>query len=427
MLSGFELTMGIVLLLGAMLINIPVPFAFGVAGIYYFWQIDIPLSTLPQRAVATADSFTLMAIPMFIFVGILMTTGPMAMRLLNFASAMVGHMTGGLAQVNVAASMLFAGMSGSSSADAAGLGTAEIRLMTQAGYTPRFAAAVTAASSCIGPLIPPSIPLIIYGAIAQVSVGRLFIAGAIPGILLGLVFMVVVRMMAKDHVEKPSKFNANALKRATLDAIPELLMPVILMGGLLSGIVTPTEAAGVAVVYGMLLIAWRREVTRQELLQVIRDTVLYSGIFMFIVMLASSFGWVLIREQFGSMIFGAILGADYASWAIIFIIVVGLLVIGCFMETISALALVVPVLAPIAPVIGLDPVHLGIIVVFALQVGLITPPVGMSMYIVSAIAGITIYDFVRTVMPFLIAMLFLLIVIAYVPQLSLALPNWIFG
>lgn len=427
MLSEIELIIGISLLLGALLFRIPVPFAFGVAGIYYFWQLDIPLSTLPQRAVATADSFTLMAIPMFMFVGLLMTTGPMAMRLLNFAKALVGHLTGGLAQVNVAASMLFAGMSGSSSADAAGLGTVEIRLMTQAGYTPRFSAVVTAASACIGPLIPPSIPLIIYGSIAQVSVGRLFIAGAIPGILLGLVFMLVVRLMSKDHAEKAKPFEFSALRRATLDAIPELLMPTILMGGLLSGIVTPTEAAGVAVVYGLLLIAIRREITRKEMIQVIRDTVLYTGIFMFIVMLASSFGWILIREQVGRIVFGNSLGADHQYWIIIAIIIIGLLVIGAFMETISALALVVPVLAPMASVVGIDPVHLGIIVVFGLQVGLITPPVGMAMYIVSAIAGISIYDFVRTSVPFLLAMILLLVAIAYIPAISLALPNLIFN
>jgi tripartite ATP-independent transporter DctM subunit len=425
MLSEFELGLGILFLLIGLLLRIPVPFAFGLAGIFYFWQTGIPLSALLQRAVATADSFTLMAIPMFIFVGLLMTTGPMAMRLLNFAKALVGHLTGGLAQVNVAASMLFSGMSGSSSADAAGLGAVEIRLMKQAGYTPRFAAAVTGASACIGPLIPPSIPFIIYGAMAQVSVGRLFLAGAVPGVLLGLVFMLIVRIMAKQHASEKSKFRFSELWKAAMGAIPELMMPVILMGGLLSGFFTPTEASGVAVAYGLILIAIRRELTKEELVGVVRDTVKYTGIFMFIVMMASAFSWILIREQVGGIIFD--LGEDSQYWVAMLAILAGVLIIGCFMETISALALIVPILAPLTVLLGIDPVHLGVIVIFGLQVGLITPPIGMAMYIVSAIAEIRIYDFVRTVMPFLIGMLVLLLLIAYIPAISLALPNFVFG
>jgi len=427
MLTEFELILGGVILLLALLLRVPVPFAFGAAGIYYFWMIGIPLTTLPQRAVATADSFTLMAIPMFIFVGLLMTTGPMAMRLLNFAKALVGHLTGGLAQVNVAASMLFSGMSGSSSADAAGLGAVEIRLMKQAGYTPRFAAAVTGASACIGALIPPSIPFIIYGSLAQVSVGRLFIAGAIPGLLLGLLFMLIVRFMAKHHASKPIPFQTSRLWSATREAFPELMMPTILIGGLLTGFFTPTEAAGVAVGYGLLLIAIRREVSLKELYGVVQETVKYTGIFMFIVMLASAFAWVLIREQVGSIIFASGLGLEDNRTLALLLILLGVLLIGCFMETISALALIVPVLAPAALLLGIDPVHLGVIIIFALQIGLITPPIGMAMYIVSAIAGIKIWDFVRTVMPFLIGMIVMLLAVAFIPALSLALPNWVFS
>jgi tripartite ATP-independent transporter DctM subunit len=427
MLTEVELLIGIALLIAGLLLKVPVPFAFGMGGIYYFWVLDIPLNTLPQRAVATADSFVLMAIPLFIFVGLLMTTGPMAMRLLKFANALVGHLTGGFAQVNVVASMLFAGKSGSSSADAAGLGAVEIRLMKQAGYSPRFAAAVTGASACIGALIPPSIPFIIYGSIAQVSVGRLFIAGALPGVLLGLIFMLIIRLMAKRYTWEKSTFNFGVLWRAFADALPELLMIAILLGGLLSGIFTPTEAAGVAVAYGLVLIAFRRELTKKELILVVRETVLYTGIFMFIVMMASSFGWILIREQVGSIIFGGLIGIDTALWINILIIMGGVLFIGCFTETISALALIVPVLAPTSKLLGIDPVHLGVIVVFGLQVGLITPPIGMAMYIVSSIAGIKIYDFVRTVIPFLIGMLILYGLVAFIPALSLMLPNLVFN
>lgn len=427
MLTEAELIIGIAVLLGTLLLRLPVPFAFGLAGIYYFWQTGMPLITLPQRAVATADSFTLMAIPMFIFVGLLMTTGPMAFRLLNFAKALVGHMTGGLAQVNVAASMLFAGMSGSSSADAAGLGAVEIRLMKQAGYTPRFAAAVTGASSCIGALIPPSIPLIIYGSMAQVSVGRLFIAGAIPGILLGLTFMLIIRAMATQHATPPSSFSTSRLVESFKQALPELMMPLILVGGLLSGFFTPTEASGIAVGYAIILIAIRRELTREDIYGVIRDTVKFTGIFMFIVMMASSFAWILIREQVGAIIFGSGLGGQDAYVISLLVIMIGILIIGCFMETISALALIVPVLAPASLVLGIDPVHLGIVVIFGLQIGLITPPIGMAMYIVSSIAQITIYDFVRTVLPFLVCMLIIFVLIAFVPGLSTFLPNLIFG
>lgn len=427
MLTEAELIIGILVLIGSLLIRLPVPFAFGLGGIYYFWQAGIPLITLPQRAVATADSFTLMAIPMFIFVGLLMTTGPMALRLLNFAKALVGHLTGGLAQVNVAASMLFSGMSGSSSADAAGLGAVEIRLMKQAGYTPRFAAAVTGASACIGALIPPSIPLIIYGAMAQVSVGRLFIAGAIPGILLGLFLMLIVRFMASQHAAPPTPFSTSRLFESFKQALPELIMPLILVSGLLTGFFTPTEASGIAVGYAVILIAIRRELTREDIFGVIRDTVKFTGIFMFIVMLASSFAWILIREQIGTIIFGSGLGGQDAYVISLLVIMLGILIIGCFMETISALALIVPVLAPASLVLGIDPVHLGIVVIFGLQVGLITPPIGMAMYIVSSIAEISIYDFVRTVLPFLGGMLIMFFLIAFVPSLSTFLPNLIFG
>ncbi len=427
MLTEVELVIGVAVLLLSLLLRLPVPFAFGLAGIYYFWQSGIPLITLPQRAVATADSFTLMAIPMFIFVGLLMTTGPMAFRLLNFAKALVGHFTGGLAQVNIAASMLFSGMSGSSSADAAGLGAVEIRLMKQAGYTPRFAAAVTGASACIGALIPPSIPLIIYGAMAQVSVGRLFIAGAVPGILLGLIFMLIVRLMANQHAAPPTPFSTSRLFETFKQALPELIMPLILVGGLLTGFFTPTEASGVAVGYAIILIAIRRELSRDDIFGVIRDTVKFTGIFMFIVMLASSFAWILIREQVGAIIFGSGFGGQDAYVISLLAIMLGIIVIGCFMETISALALIVPVLAPASLVLGIDPVHLGIVVIFGLQIGLITPPIGMAMYIVSSIAQISIYDFVRTVLPFLLGMFAIFFIIAFIPSISTFLPGLIFG
>jgi len=427
MLSELELGIGIAIFLIGILLRIPVPFSFGLSGIYYFVQLDIPLSTLPQRAVATADSFTLMSIPMFMFVGILMTSGPMAMRLLNFARALVGHFTGGLAQVNIAASMLFAGMSGSSSADAAGLGAVEIPLMTESGYTARYAAAVTGASACLGALIPPSIPLIIYGGLAQVSVGRLFIASAVPGILLGILFMLLVRIGAHKHHTEKSTFNAGMLWRTGKEAFPELLMPVILVGGILTGFFTPAEAAGVATAYGLLLVAIRRELTRQQLINVFSDTIKYTGIFMLIVMLASVFGWILIREQVGGLIFGTDLSSGTAHWLVIIGIIVGVLLIGCFMETISALALIVPVVAPVAVLLQIDPIQLGIIVVFGLQVGLITPPVGMAMYIVCTIANISVWDFTRTVMPFLLCMIALLIAIAFIPSLSLFLPDLVLG
>lgn len=427
MLNEIDLIIGVAIFLVGILVRVPIPFSFGLAGIYYFIQLDIPLTALPQRAVATADSFTLMSIPMFMFVGILMTSGPMAMRLLNFAKALVGHLTGGLAQVNVAASMLFAGMSGSSSADAAGLGAVEIPLMTESGYTARYAAAVTGASACLGALIPPSIPLIIYGGLAQVSVGRLFIASAVPGVLLGLIFMLLVRYTAREHLADKTTFSFGALWTATKGAIPELLMPVILVGGILTGFFTPAEAAGVATAYGLLLVAFRRELTRSQLASVFYDTIKYTGIFMLIVMLASAFGWVLIREQIGGLIFGSGIGGEKSLLTVWLIIIVGVLLIGCFMETISALALIVPVVAPIAVVTGIDPVQLGVVVVFGLQVGLITPPVGMAMYIVCAIANISVWDFARTVMPFMLCMIALLIILAAVPQISIFLPDFVFN
>jgi tripartite ATP-independent transporter DctM subunit len=408
-----------------LLIGIPVPFAFGLVSLFYLFQLDIPLMTLPQRMVAGADSFPLMAIPLFILAGVLMNNSGATKRLLGLAEALVGHMRGGLAQVNVVSSMLFAGMTGSSTADAAGLGNVNIRMMREKGYNVPFAAAVTAASSTIGPLIPPSIPIIIYGALAQVSTGKLLIGGAVPGILLGILFMILVYIMAiKNKYPTNDQFKMNRVVKAITSSIPELMMPIILVGGIISGYFTPTEAAAVTVVYGLALtLLVRRDLKLADLPKIFMEAGLYTGIMMFIVTSTSIFNWLLIREQFGQELVDMILATGVSPNIMILLIILITLLVGCFLETISALMLIVPVLAPIALVIGMDPIHLGILIVVTLQVGLITPPVGLSMYIVTTVANISMGQFVRAIIPFFIVMVILVLLIAYIPQISMFLPN----
>lgn len=411
------------------LAGIPVVFSIAIISVSYLIINNIPMVTLAQRLITGVDSFALMAAPLFMLAGFIMSSGGSTRRLIELADATVGHFRGGLVHVNILCSMIFAGMSGSATADSAGIGTIELKMMKDAGYDTKFSAAITAASSTIGPIIPPSVPFVIYGPLAQVSVGRLFLGGAIPGILMGLYLMVVTYFIAKKrNFPKGDAFSLKRLLRAIKNSLFELVTPVILLGGIVGGIFTTTEAAVVAVFYALFLeIVIRKEMSIKDLPKIALEAGKLTGIIMFIIAAASIFSWIIMREQAGQDLVKFVLSVTENRVLIILFMTISLLVLGCFIETIACIIISYPILSPLANQIGLDPIHFGVILVLAIMIGMLTPPVGLCMYIVCAIVKISIMDFFRAVFPFFIALLMLLITVAFIPSLTLWLPNLIMG
>lgn len=406
----------------------PVAVALGAASLVYLFIEGLPPVTMLHNMINGVNSFTLLAVPFFIMVGHLMNTGGITSRIFIFARALVGWLPGGLGHVNVGASVIFAGMSGAAVADAGGLGNIEIKAMRDAGYDVDFAVGITAASSTIGPIIPPSLPLIIYGVIASVSIGQLFAAGVVPGILMAIALMIMVSWYAKRrNYPRDDAFDLCTLWAATKAAFLPLLTPAIIIGGIGTGAFTPTEAAVVAVVYALLLGAVvYRSLTWRHLLRVTMDTVETTAAILLIVASAAIFAWILTANQSAQHVTNFMLGLTDNKHVILILMMAVILVVGCFMETIAALTILVPVLLPVAANIGVDPVHLGIIVVLNLMIGLLTPPVGMVLYVLSRVSGVRFEDCVRATMPFLVPLLVVLFLLVFVPELSLWLPTLLY-
>ncbi len=415
-----------VILIALFILGVPISISMGLAG---FTAIlirgDIPVEVTAQRFVTGVDSFPLLAVPFFILAGALMNTGGVTDRLVRLANAMVGHLTGGLGHVVVVTNMIMAGMSGSAVADAAGTGSVLIPAMTRAGFSPAFSAAVTASASTIGPIIPPSIPFVLYGVMASVSIGQLFLGGAIPGVLMGIYLMGVVYFVSKRRgYAKGEKASCGSLTAAFKDGLPALMLPVIILWGILGGVVTPTEAAVLAVLYALFLgTVVYRELTPSRLLEVFGEAALTSGTIMFIVAGASLLAWILTREQAGPALVNAVTSITTDPRLVLLIINIILLILGCFLETLSIMIILVPVLMPLIKALGIDPVHFGVVFTLNLMIGLITPPVGMSMFISCTIAKIKIVDFAREIPLFVGALVAVLLIITYVPEIVLFLPH----
>jgi tripartite ATP-independent transporter DctM subunit len=410
------------------LLGAPIAVALASVAIGTMWIAVGPelLVIFIQRLYAGTTSFPLLAIPFFILAGNLMNTGGMTHRIFDVAHLMIGRVRGGLGHVNVLASMLFAGMSGSAVADAAGLGVVEIKAMKEAGYTPRFAATLTAVSSTIGPIIPPSIPFVIYGSLANVSVGALFLAGIVPGVLMGAGLMAVVAVVAKRQnlpmgsARPPFPIAA----RIVTAALPALALPPLVLGGILGGFFTPTEAAVVSAAYAFVLgTTWYRELSLADIPDILWESVRQTAQVMFIIAAAAPFGWVLIQQQIPNAMLAAMLGISREPWIVLLIINVALLVLGMFIEGIAILIIAFPVLLPIVTAIGVDPVHFGVIIVLNLMIGLVTPPVGLCLYVVSSVSKVSMAEISAEIWPYLLALIAVLGVITYVPELSLWLPN----
>ena len=407
---SIEIILGLFFLL--VLLGIPIAFAIGLVSLLYIIEAGLPLLVVGQRMVAGADSFPLLAAPLFLLAGTIMSFGGITRRLVRLANALVGHITGGLAQVNVFSSLLLSGMSGSATADASGLGSMIIPAMKKAGYAPRLSAAVTAASATIGPIIPPSVPFVIYGAMAQVSIGKLFVGGIIPGLLMTLFLMITIYLTCRRHGYRThDKLEFGELFSAFKASLLDLMLPIVIIGGILGGIFTPIEAAAIAVVYAAAIeLVIFREIGLRDIPQIVLTAARLTAVIMFVIAVSSIFGWILIREGAGKLLVDFMLGISSDVTILRILLVVFLIV------------LVVPLLAALAPHLAMDPIHLGVTVVLSIMIGLITPPLGLCMFIVNSIAKIGMGEYTRTIIPYLAALIVCAFLVALVPPLTTWLP-----
>jgi tripartite ATP-independent transporter DctM subunit len=412
---------------GLIALELPVAFALMAAALAFLqFASPVPMSLVVQRMTSGIDSFPLLAIPLFVLAGNLLNVGGIAARIFEFAVALVGHLRGGLAQVNIFASLIFAGMSGVAQADAAGLGTVEIKAMKKEGFDPAFAAACSAASAIVGPIIPPSVIMVVYGVLAQVSIGDLFLAGIVPGFLIGALLMAMVYFLVatgRQYAPLQPKASMGRVGTSFVRAIPALMAPVILVVGLLSGIATPTELGAITVVYAVALGFAYRELTLAKLYKCVGETFVTSGVLVFIMAAAVPFGWAIAVNNVPANLSAWLLDLTTNKWLILAMINVLLLVVGCVMETTAILLIAVPTFLPLITQLGIDPVHFGLILILNLLIGATTPPFGVLLFIVQDIAQVSFAAVVRAILPFYLPLGIALIAITYWPDLSLWLPR----
>jgi tripartite ATP-independent transporter DctM subunit len=411
-----------------MLLRVPIAVALGLSSLGYILLAGLPSVVLVHNAVNGMNSFPLLAIPFFIMAGGLMNSAGITSRIFAFARSLVGWLNGGLGHVNIGASIIFAGMSGAAVADAGGLGAIEIRAMREAGYDDDFSVGVTAASSTIGPIIPPSLPLVIFGVMASTSIGELFVAGIIPGLMMAVSLMIMVWFVARKRgYPKDAKFSLPRVGSTFSQAILPLMTPVIIVGGIVTGAFTPTEAAVCAATYALLLgVFIYRTLSLKKLIVVSLETIETTASIMLIVGAATIFAWILTANQAAAQFAEVLLGISENKYVILMMIMFVVLIIGLFMETIAAISILVPVLLPISVQIGVDPVHLGIIVILNLMIGLLTPPVGMVLFVLSKVSGVPFERCVKATMPFLVPLVVVLLLLTFFPQLSLFLPELLY-
>jgi len=418
-----------VLLLGflvLMLAGVPVALAMIVASlVYVMLSGTVPDFVVIHRMYGGIDSFPLLAVPFFILAGNLMNSAGVTNRIYNFALALVGWLKGGLGHVNIVGSMIFAGMSGTAIADAAGLGTIEIKAMRDHGYPIEFSVGVTAASATLGPIIPPSLPFVIYGMMAGVSIGQLFLAGVIPGIVMGVFMMATVSWYAyRRNYGSDARFSWPAIVRTGADAFLAMMTPVILLGGMTFGVFTPTEGAIVASAYALVLgLAWYRTLDWRMLVKISMDTIETTATVLFIVAAASIFGWLLTVTRVTDAVAGWVLAFTHAPWVFLLLSNVLMLVVGCFLEPVAAITLLVPILVPICQKLGIDLVHFGLVMVLNLMIGLLHPPLGTVLFVLSRTAKLSVERTTMAILPWLVPLFAALIVCTYVPEIVLWLPK----
>jgi TRAP-type C4-dicarboxylate transport system permease large subunit len=450
-----------------------VPVAIAMAGsalVYILLTGDLPPYVVVHRMISGIDSFPLLAVPFFILAGNLMNNAGITNRIYDFALALVGWLKGGLGHVNVIGSVIFAGMSGTAIADAAGLGTIEIKAMKDKGYPVGFSVGVTAASATLGPIIPPSLPFVIYGMMANVSVGQLFLAGIVPGLVMAFLMMLTVAYYAhKFNWGGDVKFEWPRVAKALVellvvigfpvvmwgavtmglafnwafglgllglfladwiwkfDAVMPIMTPVLLIGGMTTGVFTPTEGAIAACVWALVLgLVWYRTLTWKMLAKVAMDTIETTATVMFIVAAASIFGWLLTATRVTDAVAVWVLSFTHEAWLFLLLANLLMLFVGCFLEPTAAILILVPVLMPVVQQLGIDPVHFGLVMVLNLMIGLLHPPMGMVLFVLARVANLSIEKTTMAIIPWLVPLLLSLVLITYVPQISMWLPRTLF-
>ncbi len=421
------------LLLFFFIIGVPVAVAIGLTCMAVLWVensfISIPLSLFPLKMMHGVNSFPILAIPFFILAANVMNKGSVTPRIFDFANGLVGHLRGGLGHVNVLASMIFAGMSGTAVADAAGLGSLEIRAMQDQGYPLDYSTGITGASSVIGPIIPPSVAMVIYGWLGDVSVGALFIAGVIPGILLGGSLMLSTYLLSfRISMPIQPRLPLKEVLRLSRRALLSLMTPVIIVGGIWSGIFTPTESGVVASAYAMVLgLLIYRDISLQDLREVFYTTIEFTAIVLFIISIAVLYGWLLVRLQIPLTLAGLVMHLSNDTTILLLLITLFFLVVGCFMSVIESVLIFTPVMVPMIKVLGIDPLFFGVLMVISLSVGVITPPFGNVIYVLVGITRMPFEKVVRSLLPFLIPIILVIVVLVLFPQVVLVLPQMMSG
>lgn len=413
-----------------MAIGMPIAISLGLASlltIFFFSQDS--LASMSIKLFETSEHYTLMAIPFFVLAGNLMSTGGVAKRMVVFAIAAVGHLRGGLAIASILACMLFAAVSGSSPATVVAIGSIVIAGMVKNGYPKEFAAGVICNAGTLGILIPPSIVMVVYAAVTEVSVGRLFMAGVIPGIMLGLMLMVAVWWRAgKLNIKPPPKASTGELLRALRESMWGLALLVIIMGGIYGGVFTPTEAAAVSAVYALVIAVFvYKDLGLKDLPHVFLESAKTTVMLMFIVANALLFAHVLTTERIPQVIAEQIMAMGMSPWMFLAVMNIILLVAGNFMEPTGIILILAPILFPIATQLGIDPIHLGVIMVVNMEIGMVTPPVGLNLFVTAGVTGMNLVQVTKAALPWLTVLLVFLVIITYVPIISTGLPDLMFG
>ena len=417
----------VILFLVLFLLGFPVVASILIPCVGYIVLQGLPIEMVAQRVNYALNSYVLSAVPLFILVGNLMNTSGVTTRMFNFADKAVGRIPGGLAQVNVFASLIFAGMSGAALADVGGLGQIEIKAMKEKGFSVPFSSAVTVASATIGPIFPPSIPFVVYGSVAGVSIIKLLLSGIVPAILMTIAMMILTAVIAlKRKYPRAERWPTfKELWDAFLPAFPALFTPVVLIYGMLSGVFTPTEGAAITVCYVLIVSLFYRELTLKGVLDALVETIKSTCSVLIIVGAASLFGWILAVEQIPQQFSTLLLSISTNPLVLLAILNLILLFVGMFLDSTTATLLLVPIVIPPLVGAGIDPIHLGLVFIFNIMIGLVTPPMGLSLFMVSKIANITIKEVVKEVVWYYIPLIITLIIVTYVPALVLWIPNMV--
>ena len=422
---GYAVILGFV---GLFIAGFPVVYAVLIPAVLYVLLEGFPLDLLAQRVTYALDSFPLIAVPIFIFVGNLMNTSGITDRIFRFADAAVGRVPGGLAQVNIFSSLIFSGMSGAALADVGGLGRIEIKAMRERGFSAPYAASITASSAVVGPIFPPSIPLIVYGSVTSVSIIQLLLAGIVPALICVALLMTTAAILAirHNHPRSAKWLSPRAVLCAMVPALPALFAPVLLVAGMLSGLFTPTEAASVTAIYILFVgTVVYREMTWRHIAEAANQTVRNTSAILVIVAAAMLFGWILAVEQIPQDFARFVLGVTTEPWVLLLIVNLIMLIAGMFLDSTTATLLIVPIVAPPVVAAGVDPVHLGIVVIFNLMIGLLTPPMGLSLFLIADIAGIQMRALLKALLPFYLPLIATLAMITFLEDVTLWIPGFI--